>query len=499
MAEPNPPSFIDLVEGALKTMSTDVHTVGQNNLIRLIDTPHVWGQPMTADGVTTTATKSIQDLADSVEQVIASAQYHLDVLSLNPPTGVFEKAVFNGLTKLSAHVQDKPILIRFLFGYVVWYDAVSKFTQQLADFCNKNKLPMKTTTILVGQLTTSLWGQSWNHAKIVAADGATAIVGGHNLWEAAYGQYPPVHDVSVQVIGNAAAHSHQFADYLWRSGGKLLKVKRINEAYGIDQLAPDTNRNEITTARPTAAPQTIPKPGLGWHQGRILCLGRGGVLGNNASDVAKETIIKGARKSLKICQQDLLFLGSKGDSGHKVCHWIAEALLANEKLMVSIIVSPLDAAAGGQQYSWGSGATGTYELLKKLISAKATKASAADGALERLQVAPFCFTEVRFTTEGVDYQWPNPPKSCVIGRFSTIEPTPSIKNYPPAPGNHAKVYIVDDLAYYVGSDNLYPHNLMEYGYLIEGAAVTELLRNYWTQVWGYAAPHIVKNRLISRL
>ena len=61
---------------------------------------------------------------------------------------------------------------------------------------------------------------------------------------------------------------------------------------------------------------------------------------------------------------------------------------------------------------------------------------------------------------------------------------------PSAPGNHAKIMIIDNEAYVVGSDNLYPGSLAEFDYLVEGAdAVAELLKVYWEPLWKYAGPH----------
>ncbi|MBO2452423.1 hypothetical protein J4573_35405 [Actinomadura barringtoniae] len=491
--EAMPPSFIDTVEQALGGMDAGVHAVSEANLIRIIDTPHVWGRPMTSSGVSALAAQSVQDMAGIVESIIAGANQHVDIVSLNPPLGVFQKAVENGLAKLAQRIGTAPITIRFLFGYVMLYDTVTKFQERLATFCKENKLPVQTMTILVGQLSTSLAGASWNHAKIVAADGSVALVGGHNLWDGAYGSYPPVHDISVEVRGGAAAHAQQFAEFLWRKGENLLIVKRINQSFALAALAAGTARDQVTLTHP-AVPQTQVQQegGEGWAPGRVLSLGRGGVLGQNASDVAKEQVIKGARSSLYICQQDLMFTGANKEREHLVCHWIAEALLASDTLKVNVVVSPLDAAGGGQQYSWGNGASGTNEFLRRLITEKAASKTKAGGANERLAVAPFCFNEVKFTAEGTDYKWPDPPSGSRCGRMGTVVPTPAIFSSDPAPGNHAKVYIADESCYYVGSDNLYPHNLMEFGYLVEGKAATDLVRDYWNQVWAYSAPHAYK-------
>ena len=41
--------------------------------------------------------------------------------------------------------------------------------------------------------------------------------------------------------------------------------------------------------------------------------------------------------------------------------------------------------------------------------------------------------------------------------------------------------------YYVGSDNLYPHDLFEFGYMVDDiAANKQMYDNYWTNVWKYS-------------
>ncbi len=67
-------------------------------------------------------------------------------------------------------------------------------------------------------------------------------------------------------------------------------------------------------------------------------------------------------------------------------------------------------------------------------------------------------------------------------------------------GNHAKVYIIDDSHYYVGSDNMYvsgtPNGLQEYGFLIEGKeAVSALLSTYWDPLWTNSSPFALRANL----
>jgi hypothetical protein len=54
-------------------------------------------------------------------------------------------------------------------------------------------------------------------------------------------------------------------------------------------------------------------------------------------------------------------------------------------------------------------------------------------------------------------------------------------------GNHAKFWMVDDRYFYLGSDNLYPVDLQEFGYIVDdGAAAAELRRTYWDPLWRWS-------------
>lgn len=241
------------------------------------------------------------------------------------------------------------------------------------------------------------------------------------------------------------------------------------------------------------------------------------------SEVMKETLIKQARRKICMSQMDLVSAWKKNWSDHVVCKWVMEALRGNPELTVEVVVSPLDAGAGaeGDQYSFGSGAVRTYELIKYYMTHDVETDAALpdpDGvradALKRIRVAPFYFTDqvpAERSAEGFTYKWPDlptegytatlkqpplserPPSRGVIGSaaLSVINASGSIYNkVPSAPGNHSKLMIIDDQAYVIGSDNLYPGSLSEFNYVVEGKdAVSALIDSYWKPLWQYSSPH----------
>ncbi len=47
--------------------------------------------------------------------------------------------------------------------------------------------------------------------------------------------------------------------------------------------------------------------------------------------------------------------------------------------------------------------------------------------------------------------------------------------------------MVDDRYFYLGSDNLYPVDLQEFGYIVDDrAAAATLLRDYWNPLWHWS-------------
>jgi len=55
-------------------------------------------------------------------------------------------------------------------------------------------------------------------------------------------------------------------------------------------------------------------------------------------------------------------------------------------------------------------------------------------------------------------------------------------------GSHPKIIIADEAVFYLGSHNIYPGNLQEFGLVTTDAAVTQdLVDNYWSKVWSAAS------------
>lgn len=597
------------------------HCSGEN-YVRVLDTPNVWGMNFD-EGIMPRAQERQAEFERAIVEIIQKAKYRCDLSSLNSPDPDWTRAILGAIdTALTASKQgDSPIQFRFLFGqtplypilppsnYVEFQTALIRLFRIRSrywavkpdiwigrffrlDQAIRSSLAAKATSLKMTNETK----MTWNHSKIIAVDGSEALVGGHNLNMDLFRSYPPVHDVSVVVHGDAAQGAQEYLTKMWDCKSDLLTKEHLDNSALVWKNADDDKQKVRLPLDPLASGK-----GLAYrtaNQRAIVALHKKGVAPiapkkpapkavkpsakvsvkqairnidlqtleelkeevfqerisysdidkfhdyklstrmlsvgkywtgpkrdtdyQEASELMKKNLIMGAKKIIRLSQMDLVSAWKKNWSDHVVCHWIMDALLKNPKLKVQIVVSPLDAGAGaeGDQYSFGSGACRTFELIQYYMFNTTGDIPISDkngkrrNALARLHIAPLYFTDKGIrgkTTEGTTYKWPNLSEA---GKTATLK-QPSLREKPvkkgiigsaakavvkasgavydkvdSAPGNHAKIMIIDDEAYIVGSDNLYPGFLSEFNYLVEGKpAVDDLINNYWNKLWLYSAPH----------
>jgi phosphatidylserine/phosphatidylglycerophosphate/cardiolipin synthase-like enzyme len=141
---------------------------------------------------------------------------------------------------------------------------------------------------------------SWPHARFIAVDGRTALVGGHNLWSEDYLIDAPVHDLSMRVKGPAATSVSRFADRLWlfvcTHHGKEQAVQWASFPGDLSAPCP-ASLAPVEHARSDGLP--------------ILAVGRlaAGITTDfaNQSELARDLMLGSARQSIFISQQDFGF------------------------------------------------------------------------------------------------------------------------------------------------------------------------------------------------
>ncbi len=613
---PDTPNRVSYIDGVRQAVGTYFNHLSGEAYLRILDTPHVWGLSFD-DRIMPQALARQAEFERAIVEIIQKARYRCDLSSLNSPDPDWVRAILGAIDSALTNRMGRtqPTQFRFFFGQTPTVPVgepanFTEFKAALVRLCRERSAHWEVMPEfwmgrfyrlqegILSALQLKVFGgavigcddtkMTWNHTKIISVDGTEALVGGHNLNMDLFRSYPPVHDVSVVVHGEAAFGPQLFLNQMWACGtdlitkeslnvpsltwqnrdhaagqpadpliqpaavadmqarqAALLAMHRSGHQTGID---PPYNNGQLPVPAGIRAQdlQTLTDLQLevfrerityntyeGWTDyrpaTRLLTVGKywdGPAATTDfqrASEIMKEYLIKHAKRTIRMSQMDLVSAWKKNWSDHHVCIWVLQALLANPDLQVQIVVSPLDAGAGaaGDQYSFGSGAVRTFALMQYYLTHDvATDAPLPDpdgaraNALSRLQVAPFYYTDQvppGSQTEGQTYQWPDltaegytatlkqpplsekPPAHGIIGSaaMSVINASGYIyPKVPSAPGNHSKIMIVDDEAYVVGSDNLYPGFLSEINYLVEGAeAVGELITSYWQPLWQYSGPH----------
>lgn len=553
------------------------YTTSNIDYVKILDTPNIWGEDFSEE-IMPVASERTNEFIQETHDIIMKLEYRLDISSLNAPDEEWRKLLLDSIDLSLTKIRNRKqkVQIRFLFAHTPTsilygldsflegtpeYRALKKEVADLVnnrfsywevepeiwigrfyrflDFADNEELELINKGLSADE---DLFGKmTWNHTKIIAVDGYESLVGGHNLNMDLFKNYPPVHDVSVKTFGESAYASQIFLNEMWNAGEDLLEkqyydilTKQWVNKSGKNGLPSDPlnppNCDLSFKASQLSNSDSLKENGYNIAT-RVLSVGKYWTGPNidsdyqSGSEIMKEFVIKKAKKLIRISQQDLISVWKKNWKDHKVCNWLIEALLANKELEVQIVVSPLDAAAGafGDQYSFGSGAQRTYDLMKYYLTHDIytdeilpDPSGVRQDAIKRIRVAPFYYTDKvdpSMWEEGTTYKWPNvnPAAFTATLKEPPLSAAPPIKGiisnplsalikgsgyfYPkvqPSPANHAKVTIIDDEIYIVGSDNLYPGYLSEFNFVIEGAdAVSAFIKGYWEPLWNYSSPHIV--------
>jgi phosphatidylserine/phosphatidylglycerophosphate/cardiolipin synthase-like enzyme len=386
-------------------------------------------------------------LYDEIYQALVATQAYADVANLSPPDGRFLAAIRNALTFLAR--SGSTARVRFLFGDVI---SQSVDTAGLLASLTRDLPAGAQLQVHVGAYRKGL--ASWNHAKMVAIDDTLLIQGGHNFWTDHYLTTSPVHDLSLRVRGTAAIDAHLIANVLWdftcTNPGGFSATSRASYPAG----APDC---------PTAytwQPQTPFATAV-----RVIGAGRLGAVGDDPSDAALLAMVAAARTTVRLSQQDF---GPPRVGGIDIGGWPKPMLgelgraLVRGVTVYAVLSNPYSIPGGltGMEATYGNGWTAGDVAAAIELWFQENPAELPVGTVARdLICTRFNAALLRFSNEDV---WPGGANI----------------------GNHAKLIVVDDLAFYLGAQNLYVSDLSEYGLFVDSQTSTaELLTEYWTPLW----------------
>jgi phosphatidylserine/phosphatidylglycerophosphate/cardiolipin synthase-like enzyme len=445
----------------------------------IVQTPDIWGRragdlpPGHSDA-----------LALRIRDLIAGARQRVDITLLSPPPdGRFLAGLQEALLSLAQG--GRPITVRILLGQypTAEVDAaafVKALTARLAQV-PETRLTISVAAMRSCEVAEDCDSYSWNHAKIVTVDGVDALVGGHNMWSQDYLMGDPIHDLSMRVRGPAAASAARYADRLWTF------------------VCANLERKPSVSVASTSGTACLPPPALQPAQRTggdvpILAVARlgAGITKDfaNQSELARDLMLGAAQRDIRIVQQDLGFALGRADTlfPDSTIDRLVDFLFRRDGDIYMVLSNQGAVGKSGSTYSNDVSLETLAHHLREEVERRFERRdpnwryqirSGRDpvNALlcERLHLAPFRF--------GPDPRWPDG------------EPF----------GTHAKFWMVDDRVFYVGSDNMYPVNLQEFGYIVDDRrAARELIDAYWAPLWQWSSRaavsgHGVKNCIFREI
>lgn len=473
----------------------------------LLQTPNCWGQQTCSQ-----PPPGGQQFLTKMQSMIRGAKKSVDIAELYhypdkgfTDSGQFMDALVNGLREgHQDHPGNVPV-VRVLIGIhppgvMKSADLVDTLKDRVGTWVRVQSGVMNT----IQTFSQSGIPVSWDHQKVIDVDGRTAIVGGMNYWPSDYlNTAHPVNDLSMVVDGEAAGDVSRFTDVVWsyvcdhqtlgfgvgigvtnRNGTNLLppacQWKDIPKddvaqgdvpilivghlGQGID-VPGQSGKQSTPIARPPAHGNACPAPSDKDNgAGSEVNLDRGYEY-RNPGETAIRTLIGLAKHSIFISQQDLLsclpvkLLATEAKFDEGVFSALATKI--KDKVPIKIVVS--NGPGGGYSNFWSDAELA--ETLRSVVQQQ----------------------------YGVDANQARDMICQDVG-LATIRNSPGDKNIfaPPAPKwpdgtpfwNHAKLVDVDDQAFYIGSQNLYPARLQELGFIVDDARAGAHLRDaYLNPLW----------------
>ncbi|MGI9186778.1 MAG: hypothetical protein ACR2J9_04545, partial [Gaiellales bacterium] len=310
---------------------------------------------------------------------------------------------------------------------------------------------------------------------------------GINMWSDSYLQSTnPVTDVGVVVRGPAAVIAQRFLDVIWT---ELCTYPNWSVKHS-NTLVPENGGTNCPSRRAPAVTAPV-------GEVTVLGVGRAGYAntglvagtrdprdvskadradsgcklpplpntmngdpkwdGDNPSDTALRALVASAQKRVVIGQQEAIF-SCAVDPSYDVRLFDALARKVVDGIPVTIVVSNENGAISTFE-GYSSNPPSTLAVMRKRVRKLVGSDAAATKAIcSSLTVARF--------------------------RYSNAETWPSGNE----PALHGKVVAVDDAAFYVGSQNAYPNQLQEFGYIIEDpTAMADFKRDYLDPMVQYSS------------
>ncbi|QEV50196.1 phospholipase [Streptomyces vinaceus] len=447
----------------------------------LLQTPGCWGD------ATCGARPGTERLLAKMTENVSRATRTVDISTLAPfPNGAFQDAIVAGLKSSAA--RGNKLKVRVLVGAAPVYHLnvlPSKYRDELVA---KLGADARNVDLNVASMTTSKTAFSWNHSKLLVVDGQSVITGGINDWKDDYLETAhPVADVDLALRGPAAASAGRYLDELWswtcqnKSNIASVWFASSNGAACMPAMAKDT-----APATPAAAPGDVPAVavgglGVGIKQSDPSSAFRPtlpsapdtkcvvGLHDNtnadrdydtvNPEESALRTLISSAKGHIEISQQDVnATCPPLPRYDIRVYDALAARMAAGVKVRIVVSDPANRGAVGSGGYSQIKSLSEISDTLRDRLALLTGDQGAAKATMcSNLQLATFRSSQSPAWADGHPY------------------------------AQHHKVVSVDDSAFYIGSKNLYPAWLQDFGYVVESpAAAAQLNAQLLAPQWQYS-------------
>lgn len=445
----------------------------------LLQTPGCWGDDKCAERPGT------KRLLAKMTENISKAKNTVDISTLAPfPNGAFEDAIVEGL-KASAAAGNK-LKVRVLVGAAPIYHlnvVPSKYRDELVGRLGE---AAKNITLNVASMTTSKTAFSWNHSKLLVVDNRSAVTGGINGWKDDYlDTAHPVSDVDLALTGPAAGSAGKYLDTLWawtcqnKSSIASVWFASSNGAGCMPSLAQDApapapadgdvpviavgglgvgikDNDPASKFNPTLPTAADTKCVVGLHDNTNADRDYDTV---NPEESALRALVASARDHIEISQQDLnATCPPLPRYDIRLYDALAAKMAAGVKVRIVVSDPANRGAVGSGGYSQIKSLSEISDTLRdRLALLTGDKGAARAKMCSSLQLATFRSSDSPKWADGHPY------------------------------AQHHKLVSVDDSAFYIGSKNLYPSWLQDFGYVVESPqAAAQLKAKLLAPQWRYS-------------
>ncbi|MCC3767628.1 phospholipase [Streptomyces sp. UNOC14_S4] len=443
----------------------------------LLQTPGCWGDDKCAERPGT------KRLLAKMTENISKATRTVDISTLAPfPNGAFQDAIVAGL-KSSAEAGNK-LKVRILVGAAPIYHmnvVPSKYRDELNSKLGK---AAGNITLNVASMTTSKTAFSWNHSKLLVVDGQSAVTGGINGWKDDYiDTAHPVSDVDLALTGPAAGSAGRYLDQLW--SWTCQNKSNIASVW----FASSNGADCMPTLQKDANPKSVPATG---NVPVIAVGGLGvGIKDKDASSAFRPDLPSASDTKCVVGLPDRTNADRDYDTANPE-ESALRALVASAKSHVEISQQDLNATCPPlPRYD-----VRLYDTLAAKLAAGVKVRIVVSDPENRGAVGSGGYSQIKSLSEVSDLirnrlallpggQQGAKAAMCSNLQLATARSSDSAKWADGKPyAQHHKLVSVDDSAFYIGSKNLYPSWLQDFGYIVESPEAakqlnTKLLAPQW--------------------